>query len=185
MANEYKDRAEPSFLLPIILSGFIFLITISRIIIGVHDLQDIIGGLLIGIGFLIAYLYLEPVASKKIEPLNISKKIILASIVSIILLITTLILFPDEDLAMMEGVLLGLCIGFVLEDEYVKYDTTVLNEKQKFINLVLGLVILLIPFVVFELLFEGTLLLIFIEFSLLSFIMAFVIPLIFTKINRI
>ena len=55
LAYDFKDKKEPSYLIPAVMSVWIFLIAISRLIIGVHDLQDIIGGLLIGIVFLIAF----------------------------------------------------------------------------------------------------------------------------------
>lgn len=183
-ANEYKDKAEPSFLIPILISGFIFLIAISRIIIGVHDLQDIVGGALIGIGFLLVYLYLEPFVSKKIEPLGIITKIIFSSIVPIIILIINLTVYPILYFSMLSGMLLGLSTGFVLEEKYVQYDTDALNGKQKSINLVFGLIILLIPFLTMELLLPDIIFVEFLKYALLAFILSYVIPLIFTKINR-
>jgi len=93
IAFEFKDKSS-SYMIPIILSFLILLIALSRIILGVHDLQDIIGGLLIGIVVLLLFIYLEPIISEKIGDLSIIIKIIIAISISIILFIISVLLFP-------------------------------------------------------------------------------------------
>jgi len=199
MAYEFKDETEPSFIIPLFLSILIFFIAISRVIIGVHDLQDIIGGLLIGIGFLIAFIYLEPIVSKKIDPLSLKVKLLLVIIVAVALFVIGTLLFPTTGLGLVKnaepysdaggfaqigGVILGLGIGYLLENEYIDYQPSELNTKQKILNLIIGIVILLVCYVIFEALIHGNVLLRFIRYGALSFILSFLAPLIFTKINR-
>ncbi|MFX1480655.1 MAG: phosphatase PAP2 family protein, partial [Promethearchaeota archaeon] len=59
IAYEFKDKYKYKRIqiVPCVISVIIFLVAISRIIIGVHDLQDMIGGLLLGIGFLLLFIY--------------------------------------------------------------------------------------------------------------------------------
>jgi membrane-associated phospholipid phosphatase len=199
MAYEFKDKAKPSYLIPTILSVLMFLIAISRVIIGVHDLQDIIGGILIGIIFLTGFIYIQPKVSEKIEPLGLTIKIVLTIIITVALFLIGTIIFPkagyglaigaqpyqDEGaFAQVGGALLGLTLGYLLEKEYVKYNPSDLNIKQKIINLAIGIVILLAIYIGLEFILKGNVIMRFVRYGILSFIVAFIVPLIFTKINK-
>ena len=72
----------------------------------------------------------------------------------------------------------------LLENEYIKYDPSTLDKKQKVINLIIGLVVLLAMYLPLEMLIEGSIILEFIKYAILAFGLMFVIPLIFTKINK-
>lgn len=197
----YRFKDEPKKnMIPIIMSILIFLIALSRIIIGVHDLQDIVGGLLIGIGFLMIFIHLEPIVSEKINPLNLNVKILIAIVVSITLAVVGTLLFPISGLGLVKsapkysdtggygqvgGAILGLSVGYLLENEYIDYQPSRLTNKQKIINLIIGIVLLLVLYLVLDALISGTVVHRFIRYALLSFIVTFVAPLIFTKINRI
>ncbi len=199
LAYKFKDKAKPSFLIPIILSAWIFLIAISRIIIGVHDVQDIVGGLLIGIILLIGFIYIQPKVSEKIKPLGLIIKIILTIVITVALFLIGTLLFPNAGLgvaigapfygdeggfAQAAGALLGLTLGYLLENEYVKYNPSTINNKQKIINLVIGIVILLVCYFAFDMIIQGNVIMRFIRYAVLAFIVTLIIPLIFTKINK-
>ena len=102
MAYEFKDEPK-SYIIPIILSVIIFLISISRIIIGVHDLEDIIGGFAIGICLLVAFIYLEPIISPKINKLSLIIKILIAIAVSVSIFIIGTLLFPTAGLGLVDN----------------------------------------------------------------------------------
>ena len=199
MAYEFKDKSKP-YLIPIVLSIVIFLVAISRIIIGMHDLHDIIGGLLIGIGFLIAYIYLEPTISEKIDALSTLVKIVMAVVFSLVLFLIPTFLFPttaqqllpipfaipfgDEGAyAQVGGAMLGLAVGYVLENEYVNYEPSELDVKQKIINLIIGMIILLVVYFSLELLLTGNVFLRFIRYAVVAFVLTFLGPIIFKKIK--
>jgi len=190
-AYRFKDKARAN-LIPIILSVFIFLVALSRAIIGVHSLKQIVWGLLIGIMVLIAFLYLEPIISEKINYLSLSMKLILAIIVPILIAIIGPLAFPEfagvgrNFYAALGGVLFGLFVGYVLEGEYVKYEPSELEPKQKTINLIVGLIIVLLYlFLIMSLIQEqGTDILLFISSAIFLLIITLVCPFIFTKINR-
>ena len=188
-AYHFKDKARPN-LIPVIFSIFIFLVALSRAIIGVHSLKQIIWGLLIGIIILIAFLYLEPIISEKINLLSLSMKLILAIVVSVLLAVIGTLLFPEFSgygvniYAVSGGSLLGLSVGYFLEGEYVKYEPSELNSKQKVINLTVGIVLLLIFLIFIYGLITGSDILLFIQNAILSLIITLLIPFIFTKINR-
>lgn len=195
---EFKDRQKPH-IIPVLVSIIIFLIAISRLIIGVHDLEDVIGGYAIGICILVLFIQLEPVITPKFNKLPLTVQILLVVVVSITLfLIATFLfpssglglvdnppLFPDEGLfAVVGGAMLGLGVGYLLENEFVKYDPLELNRKQKILNLVIGIIILIVSYYGLELIISGNVFLRFIRFAIVAFILVFIAPLIFTKINK-
>ena len=197
-AYHFKDRAKP-LVIPVILSVYIFLIAISRIILGVHDLQDIIGGLLIGIAVLIPFVYLEPIISEKLNTFSLPVKILIAIIVSVLLLAIGILIFPNtyhypnrnpvpyDDAgyyALVAGALLGFSVGYLLESEYINYKPSELNTKQKILNLVIGLVLVFIIYFLLGILVRGNVILRFIRYALLTFSISLLLPYIFTKINR-
>jgi len=188
-AYDFKDKAKPN-LIPVIFSIFIFLVALSRVIIGVHSIKQIVWGLLIGIVILIAFLHLEPILSEKINLLSLPMKIILAIIVSVLYAVLGPLLFPESAgygvniYAISGGSLLGLSVGYILEGEYVKYEPSELNTKQKVINLTVGIIILLIFLIFIYGLIIGNDILLFIQNAILSLIIILLIPYIFTKIRR-
>lgn len=201
LAYELKGQSKLKPFLPsLICSIVIFLIVVSRIIIGVHDMNDIVGGILIGIVFLVAFIYFVPIITEKIKPLSLLLKISLSIVVSIVLLLVGIFLFPYmgygnfvtsaipyDDVgpyAQVSGAILGLSIGYLLEEEYVKYDPSAIDNKQKLINLVIGMVILLVVFYLLEFILKINVITRFIRFALVAFILTFVVPLLFTKINK-
>ena len=198
---EFKDRYEYKNIqiVPVIMAILIFLIAISRIIIGVHDLQDIIGGLLLGIGFLLLFIYIEPYLTEQFNKLNFLAKIIVTALIGIFLFLLGTLLFPSAGLGLVSpsllfkddgvfaqvgGSILGFGVGYLLEQEYVKYDPTHLTTKKKLINLIIGIVILLIVFVPFEyILHVDSVVYRFFRYALPTFILAYIVPLICTKID--
>ena len=188
-AYHFKDKAQPN-LIPVVFSIFIFLVALSRVIIGVHSLKQIIWGLLIGIIILIAFLYMEPIISEKFNLLSLPMKLILAIIVSVLLYVIGTLLFPEfagyevNVYAIAGGSLLGLSVGSLLEREYVKYEPSELNSKQKVINLTVGITLLLIFLIFIYGLITGLDILLFIQNAILALIITLLMPFIFTKINR-
>jgi len=121
-----------------------YLITISRVIIGSHDVDDVISGLLFGISFLLIYIYLEPIFSEKLKTLSFSIKIILAIVIPVVLFIIAILVFPSTDNHYgIIGAITGSSVGYLIENDKIKYNPSEFNNKQKIINLIIGLVIVL------------------------------------------
>jgi len=204
ISYEFKDRKKYNEIpiIPIILSVIIFLVAISRIIIGVHDLQDIIGALLFGIAFLLAYIYLEPIVTPQFNKLNFITKLVITVVFALALFLIGTFIWPRAyvELAtqnippdysdagafgLVGGVLLGFGVGYLLEQEFVKYDPSSLSNKNKIINIVIGIVILFVAFLPFEYVLEiDSVFYRFFRYALVTFLLAYVVPLICTKINK-
>jgi hypothetical protein len=196
--DKYKYNQIP--LVPIILSCIIFLVAISRVVIGVHDLQDILGGALLGIGVLLLFIYLEPICSEQYNKLNVVTKIIIVIIISLALFLLGTLIYPRTGVGLatsapsyadagafglVGGVILGFGVGYTLEQEYVRYDPSQLTNKKRFINLLLGIVIALVIFIPLEYLLEiPSVFYRFFRYALVAFIISYVVPLICVKINK-
>lgn len=196
---QFKDKPKPK-LTPIIVSGLIFLVVLSRLILGVHDVQDVTGGLILGIGVLLAFIYVEPIISERINSLEMFHKIFLGVVASLILFIFGALLFPTsgEQLisspmpfadtgayAQVGGVILGLSIGYVLENEYVNYQPSRIGTKWKIINLIIGLIAVFVIYFGLEFLTDifNSVIYRYFRYAMIAFILVFIMPFIFTKIN--
>jgi len=134
----------------------IIMVPISRLVIGVHDLQDIVGGLLLGLLVITAYMYFEPKMSSIYGSWSLKKKIfigvacglgfwIFSSLMSYLILMNN----PEwkgietniHDLAISCGLFMGAAIAFPIEEEYIKYDPNKLDLLKTIIATVIGLVI--------------------------------------------
>jgi len=186
----------------IILGIIMFLVAISRMIVGVHDLQDVIGGFSIGLIVLLLFTYLEPYGTEKFNALTLPIKLIVIVVVSLVLFLLGIFLFPTSgtdllptpvaftdtgSFSLVGGVLLGFGIAYVLENEYVKYEPSKLDMKWKIINLVIGLVILFVVYFGLEAirgLFDSVFYR-FARYAIVGFILGYIAPLLFVKLNKI
>jgi membrane-associated phospholipid phosphatase len=200
MAYEFKDRPK-RYLMPIIFSVIIFLVAISRMIIGAHDLQDVIGGLLIGLAALMIFIYGEPIISKGFNKLSMNMKILIVIIISVAIFLIGILLFPTSGLdllppalrkpytdtgsfAQVGGVILGLGIGYVLENEKVNYQPKQMTWKQKIVNLIIGLIIVIVLYLLLDLPADiiNSVVYRYFRYAIIAFVLTFLIPIIFTKL---
>ena len=184
ISNEAYDKK--NMIIPLISLVLIFLLSISRIIIGVHDIQDIWGGLLFGMLFLVLFILIEPIISEKINTLNFTLKLVLAVVIPISLFTIVLLAFPATvgDYGLICGALMGLSCGYLIECEYIEYDPKELDFKQKIINLVIGIVITFVIYIVLSLVPLEIQIWDFIRYFILSSLLVTLMPWIFNKINH-
>ena len=169
-----------------IFTVLVYLIASSRVIIGVHDLQDVWGGLSFGFIWLILFIILEPKVSEKISSLSLIIKIILSVVIPIVLFVIAIYAFPVSlgNYGLISGVLMGLALGYILETEKIKYDPRELSNKQRILNLVIGVVITLILYLGLSFAFPESQIMDLLQYLILSFVLVTLVPWIFTKINR-
>ena len=200
VAYQFKDKPKP-LVVPIIMGIITFLVAISRVIIGVHDLQDIVGGFAFGLGALLLFIYLEPMASKQFNKLSMNMKIVFFVVASLVLFLVGVLLYPTSGMdllpepnrvpfsdtgnfALVGGVVLGFGIGYVLEHEKIKYEPSKLNTKQKIIALIIGLVLVFVVYFALEApkgIFDSVIYR-YVRYALISFILIYFLPYIYKKI---
>ncbi|MCP4763989.1 MAG: phosphatase PAP2 family protein [archaeon] len=152
----YSKNGKPNtinMIFKIVCIVLIVLLPISRVVIGVHDLNDIIGGFVIGMVILILYLLITPkLEIFKAKPLL--WKIIVGLTVSLIFwLIPSIILLSPyfeptaaENLGQAGGLLIAISIGLPIEEQYIKYDPKDFPIKKKILAGIIGLVITFIGY---------------------------------------
>ena len=164
----------------------IYFIAGSRLIIGVHDLQDVWGGLTLGFIWLILFILIEPKISEIIGRLSFIIKAILAIVLPLVLFIVALLVFPSSlaDYGLISGGLMGLSLGYVIETKWIKYEPRELTTKYRILNLIIGLIITLILYFGLSLLFPESPIMDLLQYFILSLLLVTLVPWIFTKIDR-
>ena len=182
----YEAHVKKNKIIFWIFAVIVYLIASSRVIIGVHDLQDVWGGLTIGFIWLILYIILEPKVSEKIASLSLTIKLILSVVIPIVLFVIAIYVFPISlgNYGLISGVLMGLSLGYILETEKIKYDPRELSNKQRILNLVIGIVITLVLYLVLSAVFPESQIMDLLQYLILSFVLVTLVPWIFTKIKR-
>ncbi|MFX1329887.1 MAG: phosphatase PAP2 family protein [Promethearchaeota archaeon] len=183
----YHTYKKKNKYLPWIFLILIYLVSTSRILNGSHDIDDVVGGLLIGIVFLLSFIYLEPIITERINRFNLNIKIVFAIIIPIILFLITLLIFPnsENDYGLICGAAVGLSVGYIFECEYIMYNPSELNIKQKMINLIIGLLIILGLYVLLDYLVPlDTQIWEFFEYLMITLTAILLEPWIFQKIKR-
>ena len=138
-----KAKRSSVFLISSIL---IVIIGISRVVLGVHYLEDVLLGWGVGILLLIILVYLEPHATKFLE--NKSDFMIYGSlfIFGLAATIITTLVFPPETIPANDsfgaygGLLMGLAIGLPIEKRYIKFDINLEDKKRLILRVAIGLV---------------------------------------------
>ena len=170
-----------------ILIGITYLVAISRIIIGVHDIHDIWGGLLFGMFFLTCFIIFEPKASEIINTLSLPIKALMIIVIPIILFIIAMLLFPntDQDYGLWCGAMIGIGLGYLVECEKIQYDPTILTPIQRITNLIVGLIITFALYFVLAFIPLESQIWDLIQFAFFTFLLVTLIPWIFTKIQKL
>jgi len=182
----YEAHVKKSKIICWIFTLLVYLVASSRVIIGVHDVQDVWGGLTFGFLWLTLFILFEPILSEKISSLSRIVKLILAVVIPAGLFLIGNCIFrdPTGDYGLISGALMGISVGYILETEKIKYDPRELTNKQRIINLVIGIVITLVLYLGLSELIPENQILDLLQYLILSFVLVTVVPWIFTKINR-
>lgn len=95
----------------------ILLTSLSRVYVGVHFPQDVVGGIAIGIVYLLAFNWVAARWGGRLARLPLVAQAGLL----VLFPVTLLIAHPSEDMAMIMGALVGLGLGFLLEGKHVGF----------------------------------------------------------------
>lgn len=190
----WKKNTEPKNIPNLILfaiSGFFLIVLpISRLILGVHDLDDVVGGTVIGLVILVLFLlifpFLEPVKQKPI-----GLRIMIGVIPVIIAWLIVVLAVPEgaEGVGQACGLLLAAAIGFPLEEKYIDYDPLRYSRGQRVLAGIVGLLITFIFYFGLGALFglfpeELGWILRFVRYFLIGIILLLVVPIVIKKVIK-
>jgi membrane-associated phospholipid phosphatase len=138
------------------------LVPISRLIIGAHDLQDVIGGAVLSLTILVTFMVLQPWVSRAAATWSLGMKLTVGTIAALALWgVGGLILAArhpgDAALAFAEagrggGLLLGCAVAFPLEEAYIGYRPDLLSMGNRIKAALIGVPIAIGLYIVMELL---------------------------------
>jgi undecaprenyl-diphosphatase len=170
----------------------LILVPVSRLILGVHDLQDVVFGYIFGYGVLLIYFMLEEWLLSLKTKLPMYAKILIGVVSSAVLWVGSILLFPEDmyEFGLTCGVLMGFSIAFPLEEKFVRYSPRKMKTWQRIVYGLIGVIVTvglyfglsevfdLIPLVQYDYIFRLA------KYFILSLIVALLVPYIFTLITK-
>lgn len=165
---------------------------LSRIALGVHFPQDILGGWLIGLVVLVLYIWLEPPVARWVSRQQVSMQLVLAVGVPVLLIFLHPSdmegLYPAEGAITPSSAMAGFGLGLVMERKWVRFcaDGTWVRRGLRFL---LGIVVaavfylgprLLLPEEMAHGLESGAR---FVRYALVGWVAAFLCPWLFVKLR--
>jgi membrane-associated phospholipid phosphatase len=112
LASRWKNRV--FWVVAIVL---IFLSSFSRMYLGVHFPQDVVGGITIGVLYLLAFNWVTARWGGALAKFSLVAR----SILAVLLPTALLVAHPGEETAMAMGALAGMGLGFLLESRFVGF----------------------------------------------------------------
>lgn len=137
IANYIKEKG-----IYILSAIIILLVGFSRVFLGVHYPTDVIGGWILGIAVLLIVLFLQ---SKLKNQYSIYLLLIIVGLIG-------LVFCESADYFRAFGILIGMIIGFIIEERYVNFENT-RNIFRIIIRLIVGVLIFAIFLLIFKSIF--------------------------------
>lgn len=145
----------------------IIMIGLSRIYIGVHYPQDLLGGWLIGLVMLIIWEGIQH-RIKNIPPL-------LSFILAIIIPLFFILLFHTRESVKTIAILMGISLGFQLEEALVAFEVNGLIH-QKIVRILVALPIIVLVWYGLKIILPDLIIFVFIRYLVLGLSLSFFVP---------
>jgi membrane-associated phospholipid phosphatase len=166
----------------------IFMISLSRIYLGVHYPGDVIGGFIIGLVFTLAFYFAYPHATKSLQKISPGVRQLIVPVLALVLFGVSLLIFPDttrDDPATVCGALFGFSVGLAFESKYVDFSTEKVDNKKRVVRLLIGLIVVGVLYVgLAPILPSANVFTKFARYVIITFAAAFIVPLVFNYVEK-
>jgi membrane-associated phospholipid phosphatase len=134
----------PRLWVRIVAAALVMVMALSRIIHGLHFPQDVIAGLIFGIGIVAAFWWLDTRYLESLRDWSIRRTVLVVTVFAAIAFVGALLLEHDyehrKDIISVIGAMIGGLTGFALEHRYVRFSTEG-AVREKIVRTVVGLVV--------------------------------------------
>ncbi len=174
---------------------FVLLMGISRMIHGLHFPQDVVAGLLIGVGIVTLFWWLDTRFSDSLNNWSLSRSLVLIGIIAVAAFALALLVEHEyeERKAMLSvvGALVGGLSGFVLENRFVRFSSDG-AIWIRVLRIVVGLIVTVVLFVGLDYLYDvvvagstgvGAMVIYVIRYGLVALLVAAGAPFLFVRLR--
>lgn len=168
------------------------MIGLSRMVLGVHFPQDVLGGWAIGIVVLVLYVWAEPRVASWLGRQQVVLRATLAVVFPLLLILLhpadTQGLYPAEGALTPGSALVGMGLGVIMERAWVRFDVGG-PWPRRLLRLILGLVIVVVVYAGPKLLlpadmaYPAEVVARFVRYALLGWVVAFGCPWLFVRLG--
>lgn len=151
-------------------------VAFSRVYLGVHYPQDLLGGFFFGVVYLLLFLWLEKPVSAWISVQTLIVQLSLALLVPIFLIF----LNPTEGAITPAATLAGFGVAYILEGKWLRFETGGLWWERA-LRFVVGLVLVMIAYVGLKVVFPAGLVFRFVRYGCVGLTAGLFAPWIFVK----
>jgi hypothetical protein len=107
----------------------------------VHYPGDVIGGIALGIGTVALFIYFDPKITRIVKNLELRQKLSLGIIIPLLLLLCGALFYNNDSRGVkLSGALMGMFIGYILENEFIRFSVAV-PGRVKIFRIIIGLAI--------------------------------------------